>query len=168
MRLLFSSVSVAVLAALSAGADVPPGYTYCDLIGRPFCELEAIYRQAEPGRIPCGFMRGHVVFRPDDFLSGVRSKLVNFSWQGKHIHGDSLINQFRGFRLIRGQVEAGESWLDGRPAHILNYQHTSLLWHDVRDETREVSPGVYVGAMYLRRCPEPYLKVMFVLRQECE
>ena len=79
----------------------------------------------------------------------------------------ALINQFRGLRFIRANVALGDSWLDGRPAHVLDYQKTSLIWNDVRDEAREVSPGVYLGAMYLRRCPEPRLKVMFVLETEC-
>lgn len=139
------------------------GHTFDDLICRSWCELEAIYRAASPGTVPCGFYRGHVVYREDDFLAGPRAKLNNFAWQGKHFYGDSLINQFRGVKMIRAKVAPGESWLDGRPALILDYHHTSLFWKDVRDEMREVSPGVYVGAMYLRRPHEPKLKVLFVV-----
>jgi hypothetical protein len=129
--------------------------------------LEQIYRAAEPGARPAGFYRGHVVLPPCSFLAGPRAKTSNFLWQGKHFCDDTLINQWRGVRLIQAQVAPGESWLDGRPAHILDYQHTSILWRDVRDETREVSPGVYIGAMYLRRCPEPRLKLLFLLEKDC-
>ncbi len=41
----------------------------------------------------------------------------------------------------------GESLLDGQPALILDYSK-SRLWPDVRDEEREVSPGLYLGIMY--------------------
>ena len=104
-------------------------------------------------------------FSPCIFLAGPREGVANFVWQGKHFCDATLINQWRGVRMIKAEVGPGDSWLDGRPAHILDYRHTSLLWSDVRDETREVSPGVYVGAMYQRRCPEPRLKLLFILEK---
>jgi hypothetical protein len=75
-----------------------------------------------------------------------------------------LVNQWAGVRAIRASVCPGPSWLDGKPAIILDYSATSRVWSDVRDEMREVSPGLYLGAMYLRRCPEPRLKLYFVLQ----
>ena len=155
-------VLIFTIATIVAPLRADP-YTLDDLARRPWCELEAIYRAADAGTAPCGFMRGHVVFRDDDFLAGPRSKLNNFAWQGKHFSDGALINQFRGVKMIRAKVAPGDSWLDGRPALILDYHHTSLLWFDVRDEMREVSPGVYVGCMYLRRPHEAKLKVMFIL-----
>jgi len=164
--LRFVVALIPILGVVASRADERPVYTLNDLSNRSWCELEGIYRSAVPGAAPCGFYRGHVVFRPHDFLAGPRSAITNYSWQGKHFENNTLINQFRGVRMIRANVAPGESWLDGRPAHILDYQKTSLLWFDVRDETREVSPGVYVGAMYLRRFHEPKLKVLFILEAE--
>jgi len=132
-----------------------------------FCELEQIYRTLSPGTLPQGFLRGRVVYSPCESLPGPREKLNNFAWKGKHFHGDGLINQFRGVKCIKACIYLGDSWLDGKQAHILDYENTSLAWRDVRDEMREVGDGLYLGAMYLRRCPQPRLKVMFILEREC-
>jgi hypothetical protein len=169
MRIRFGLVAfvLPIFAVMTLRADERPTYTLDDLARRPWCELEAIYRRADPGPAPAGFMRGHVVYPPDQFLAGPREKFANFAWQGKHFSEGALINQWRGLRFIRAEVALGESWLDCRPAHILDYQNTSHIWKDVRDETREVSPGVYLGAMYLRRCPEPRLKEFFILETGC-
>jgi hypothetical protein len=160
-------VFVLVLFVAPAPAQDRPVYTLESLSRLPWCELERIYREAEPGCRPEGFYRGHAVYRPCEFLAGPREGVANFLWQGKHFRGDSLINQWRGVRMIKAEVGPGESWLDGRPAYVLDYQHTSIVWAKVRDEAREVSPGVYLGAMYLRRCPEPRLKTLFVL-EKCD
>jgi hypothetical protein len=130
-----------------------------------FHELESLYRQAAPGTMPTGFVRGRTVYCSHDFLAGSRARIANFFWKGKHFcdQDSSLINQFLGVRAIRAHTYPGTSSLDGQPAWILDYAHTSLLWKDVRDEMREVAPGLYVGAMYERRCPEPHLKLFFVL-----
>ena len=157
---------VLLLFALPLTAQERPAYTLEGLSRLPWCELERIYREAELGNQPIGFHRGHVVYPPCVFLAGPREQVSNFAWQGKHFCDAELINQWRGVRMIKAEVGPGESWLDGRPAHILDYQHTSVLWRDVRDETREVSPGVYIGAMYLRRCPQPRLKVLFLLEKD--
>lgn len=166
LRIGWLVLFVPILGMVAARAEELPACTAKSLSCRSWCELEEIYRLAKPGAAPCGFYRGHVVYRPDDFLSGPRSNFVNFAWQGKHFGDGALVNQFRGVRMIRAEVAPGASWLDGGPAHILDYQHASFLWRDVRDEVREAAPGVYVGAMFLRRCPDPRLKVFFILEAD--
>lgn len=145
-----------------------PCYTLNYLSRLRFDELEQIYLQAESGNAPQGSFRGKTVFRECDFLSGPRQLMTNIAWRGKHFCGDGLVNQFCGFRLIEAKVYPGESWIDGKPAHILDYRGTSKIWHDVRDETREVSPGVYVGAMFLDRCRGAKYKLLFILEAECK
>lgn len=137
-----------------------------DLERKSWAELEQIYRDAEPGRLPHGFAKGRVVYCPGTFLGGVKSEVAQLVWRGKHFSAADgmLINQWCGVRAIRAAVSFGPSWLDGKPAIILDYSGTSRLWADVRDEMREIAPGVYLGAMYLRRCPEPRLKLFFILR----
>jgi hypothetical protein len=44
-------------------------------------------------------------------------------------------------------VYTADSWLDGRPALVFDYSR-SRLWPNVRDEVREVAPGLYLGIMY--------------------
>lgn len=132
-------------------------------------ELQSLYCSAQPGHMPSGFVRGRSLFPPCEFLSGPRTKVANCLWKGKHFcpEDGTLVNQWLGVRAIRANTFTAESWLDGKPALILDYADTSRVWHDARDEMREVAPGLYVGAMFLRRCPEPRIKTMFVLEATC-
>jgi hypothetical protein len=150
-------------AAISCASE--PVYCLEDLARMSWADLERIYRQAEPGRIPSGFAAGRVVYDPDTFMAGAKSGAAKFLWRGKHFGADgTLINQWCGLKAIRATVAPGTSWLDGKPAIVLDYSVTSRVWADVRDEMREISPGLYLGAMYLRRCPGPRLKLYFILR----
>jgi hypothetical protein len=74
-----------------------------------------------------------------------------------------MINRLAGGReAVTASVYVGESWLDGKPSLILDYAG-SKRFGDVRDEMREVSPGVYVGLTYICKCPEPKLSMFFAL-----
>jgi hypothetical protein len=130
-------------------------------------ELEQLYRQAEPASVPPGFLRGKAVYCQESRFAGPRAGLTNFLWHGKHFREDcTLVNQWCGFKAIKAKVYPGSSWLDGQPALIMDYSETSHVWADVRDELREVAPGLYLGAMFQRRCPEPKFKMFFVLQAE--
>jgi hypothetical protein len=146
--------------------EAKPALCFEDLVCRNWCELEQIYRQAKPGNIPTGFLHGHVVFCPDELLAKTKGRMSTHVWHGKHFLCDgTLINQWAGVKAIRAKVDYGTSWLDGQPAIIFDYSGMSRVWHDVRDETREVAPGLYVGLMY-KGCPCAEVKVFFVLRAE--
>jgi hypothetical protein len=143
-----------------------PSYLgFDDLARMSAAELECIYRQGEPGCVPHGFARGRVVYPAETFLGGMKAEAARHLWKGKHFKADdmTLINQWCGVRCIRAAIHPGTSWLDGRPAIILDYGSTSRVWSNVRDEMREVAPGVYVGAMYVCRGDEARLKLFFVL-----
>jgi hypothetical protein len=139
------------------------------LAGMSWCELEQLYRSATPGHVPCGFVCGRAIYCPCEKGSLLRSKMTKAIWRGKIFDPDqcSMVNQWRGFRAIHAQVYEGTSWLDGKPAIILDYTTTSRVWSDVRDEIREVAPGVWLGVMYRIRCPEPQLKTFFALEAPC-
>jgi hypothetical protein len=149
-------------------AQDQPACSLEQLAAMPWSELEGLYGQAAPGAIPDGFARGRVVYPPGERLGGAKAHAAGLLWHGKHFCAadGTLVNQWLGVRAIRARVCYGPSWLDGRPSIILDYSETSRRWADVRDEMREVAPGLYVGAMYLRRYPEPRLKLLFVLELE--
>jgi hypothetical protein len=119
--------------------------------------------------MPHGFARGRVVYPCQDRLGNLKSRIARVLWRGKDFCATEqmLVNRWLGLRAIEATVSYGPSWLDGKPSLILDYSGTSRIWADVRDEMREVCPGVYVGAMYLRRCPQPKLKVFFILQAAC-
>jgi hypothetical protein len=162
-RLVVCVLLVSVLPA--AGED--GGYSVERLAHLSPCELEQLYRHAGPGSIPHGYLHGKAIYCPDRFLAGPRSKATNFLWRGKVFCGDTLVNQWRGVRAIHARVYVGPSSLDGQPAIILDYCGMSHVWRDVRDEIREVCPGVYLGLMYRRDCPAPRFEMFFALEPAC-
>ena len=147
--------------------DVKAAYCFDDLVQRSCCELEQIYRQAKPGNIPVGFLEGKVVYCSQR-MAHARSHMTSMLWHGKHFHCDgTLVNQWSGMKAIHARVGYGQSWLDGGQAIVLDYCGMSRVWNDVRDEMREVAPGLFVGAMYRGHCPCPELKLFFVLKTQC-
>jgi hypothetical protein len=134
-----------------------------------WCELEELYRQSAPGAIPNGYASGKVIYPPCERHAGRKAHCAETVWKGKHFCAEqgTLINQWLGFKAIRGRVYYGPSWLDGKESIILDYCGESRVWADMRAEMREVAPGLYVGIEYLRRCPEPKLKLMYCLQANC-
>jgi hypothetical protein len=129
-----------------------------------WCELEALYRGSAPGEIVPGYVPGVPLYDPAKRLTRLRTKVTGALWRGKHFRCDgTLINQWCGVRAIRADVYHGKSWLDGGPAIVMDYGNSSWVWADVRDEIREVAPGLFLGVMFERRCPQPRLKMFFAL-----
>jgi hypothetical protein len=128
--------------------------------------LEQLYRAAGPGCIPNGFVRGRAIHAPDTLLAGPRATVANFVWRGKVFQPceGMLVNQWRGLRAVRARIYEGPSWLDGQPSLIMDYRGTSpVVWSNVRDEIREVAPGLYVGLMYRYKPCGPKLAMYFAL-----
>jgi hypothetical protein len=164
-----------ILLAVCAWGAAPPPAPAADAVHRPcsleelarlsWADLERLYRESAPGAIPAGYARGLALHDPEAPLATTRSKVTHLLWHGKHfsVTDGTLVNQWCGFKAIRAEVSCGPSWLDGAPAIIMDYSHTSRVWSDVRDEIREVAPGLYLGAMFLRRDPRPKFKMFFAL-----
>ena len=49
---------------------------------------------------------------------------------------------------IIAKVYKSDSWLDGKECIVLDYSDTSLLAQWIRDEIREIQPGMYLGKVY--------------------
>ncbi|HEY7159060.1 MAG TPA: hypothetical protein VH575_34270 [Gemmataceae bacterium] len=131
-----------------------------------WCELENLYRQASPGAIPAGYARGRAIYCPGAFLTPARDRMTQTLWHGKHFCPDdgTLVNQWcLGTRAVRARVCYGESWLDGKPSIVMDYRGMAHVWKDVRDEIREVAPGVYLGLMYRCKAGQPRMKMFFAL-----
>ncbi|HEV3262393.1 MAG TPA: hypothetical protein VG013_36415 [Gemmataceae bacterium] len=149
-----------------APAPAAPVWSLAQLAGMSWPELEQLYRQAEPGTIPQGYTPGKAIYCPDSPRGVRRSKMTNAVWHGKIFNAceGTLINQWCGFRAIKAKVCYGPSWLDGKPSIIMDYSETSLVWEDVRDELREVAPGLYLGRMYRRKPCGPEFQCFFALQ----
>ena len=61
-----------------------------------------------------------------------------------------MVNRISPFsiRAIKAEVYRDKSWLDGRDVIVLDYSRTSLLARKIRDEIREVAPGLYLGKVW--------------------
>jgi hypothetical protein len=131
------------------------------------CELEQLYSQGSLAAIPPGAIRGQALLNPGTKLAVPSSSVSRLAWQGKVFETDGCraINRFFGVRMIKANVYTAESWRDGRPALILDYSQTSLLYAPYRDEIRQVAPGLFLGLMFDRRVCPPKLKMYFAL--EC-
>lgn len=127
--------------------------------------LDAIYRGGEAGPIPDGRVRGRVLY-PDKAFAAGRSGAARLVWQGKVFDSGlgMASNKFFGMKAVKSRVGCGPSWRDGAPAIILDYQGTSTIYADVRDEIRRVGPGLYLGLMYDRSEPCPDFKMYFALQ----
>ncbi len=98
-----------------------------------------------------------------------QSRLIGVLWKGKVIRPDGvMINRGPlGLKAVKARIFVGDSWLDGRPTLVMDYCGMSRLFADVRDELREVAPGLYLGLTYRRDCPSPRLAMFFVLDTRC-
>jgi hypothetical protein len=53
-----------------------------------------------------------------------------------------------GLKAIIASVYKGPSWLDGKECIVLDYSETSLVASHIRDEIRQIEPGLYLGKVY--------------------
>lgn len=123
-----------------------------DLLRSSRRELDELYAARDAGAIPKGDTCGTALALPGTPFVRPVSRIARPLWQGKVFDPatGTLINQVMGLRMFTAKVYPGESWFDGKPAIIVDYLETSKAVGPIRDEIREVSPGVYLGMAYLR------------------
>jgi hypothetical protein len=119
------------------------------------CDLLRMYGCADVGRFPVGYMRGGLLVMTDFPCPRLSVALSGLAWKGKHVGCDgTFINQFTGVRAIGSQAFIGPSWYDGKPTIVMQYPPKTPLFGNIRDEFREISPGLYLGLIF-ERCPCP-------------
>ena len=129
--------------------------TTTELLRLPAAELDVLYATATARELPTGVARGTALAATATRLSRPLSALVGMGlWKGKDFadEGTSLTNIVSpfGVRAIKADVWLGTSRLDDRPCVVLDYSRTSLVARCVRDEIREVAPGLYLGVVFVR------------------
>jgi hypothetical protein len=116
-------------------------------------QLDELFTTSPPGAIPDGEAKGTAIIAPGTTYTDEIAEFINhFAWQGKNFDSKkgALKNRILpfGFNAIIARVYKGPSWLDGKECIVLDYSETSLLAHWIRDEIREVAPGLYLGKVY--------------------
>lgn len=119
-------------------------------------ELDELFRQSPAGAIPDGEADGVVLLASGTDLTGPLSKLIHLvGWKGKVFDRGrgELLNRISpvGLEAVRAKVYKEASWLDEKETIVLDYSKTSLVAQWIRDEIREVSPGVYLGLVFWER-----------------
>lgn len=119
-------------------------------------ELDELFRQSPAGAIPDGEADGVVLLASGTDLTGPLSKLIHLvGWKGKVFDRGrgELLNRISpvGLEAVRAKVYKEASWLDQKETIVLDYSRTSLVAQWIRDEIREVSPGVYLGLVFWER-----------------
>ena len=128
-------------------------YTVAQLLGMSQKELDDLFTSSQPGDIPNGEANGTAIIAPGTTYSEEVASFINhFAWQGKTFDAKNgtLRNRILPFGLnaIIAKVYKGESWFDKKDCIVLDYSETSLLAHWIRDEIRQIGPGLYLGIVY--------------------
>jgi hypothetical protein len=126
-------------------------------------ELDEVYRACEvPGTLPTSEMRGTAIVAGSMFSKTIALFARLFAWQGKVFDiftadgtAGVLINKITAFSLtfIVAKVYRDASWLDNEPTIVIDYSRTSFFCKKVRDEIREIEPGVYLGRVWWGKKP---------------
>jgi len=128
--------------------------TLTDLTSMSQTELDNLFRRGPMGDIPDGDASGTVIAAPGSEFEGPIKRFARWlAWQGKVFHRSrgylhNKVGPF-GWHLIKAKVYVAPSWFDQQPAIILDYSKTSLIARSVRDEIREVSPGTFLGIVFI-------------------
>jgi hypothetical protein len=118
---------------------------------------------------PTGSVKGWAIIKPGRLTTVPRTHLTRLLWQGKEFtcDGNTMINHAFGTTMVKADVFQGHSWFDNQPTLVFDYCCTSKLFTDVRDEVREICPGVYLGLTHIRKKCGPELVAYFVLESKC-
>jgi hypothetical protein len=128
-------------------------YTAQQLIGMPQKQLDDLFTSSPAGDIPTGEANGTAIIAPDTTFSPAIAAIINhFGWQGKNFDPatGTLKNRVTAFGInaIIAKVYKEESWFDGKECIVLDYSETSLVAKHIRDEIRQIGPGMYLGVVY--------------------
>jgi hypothetical protein len=128
-------------------------YAAADLLRMKGAALEELFSQRRVAEIPDGVGRGTVLLTPGTFIAGFLAKLLYLiAWRGKIVDASNgtllnIVSPF-GVKAIKANVYKDPSWFDGAECIVLDYSKTSFVARRIRDEIREVSPGVFLGIVF--------------------
>ena len=116
-------------------------------------ELDQIFAAASAVEVPTSLGRGTALILTNTFMSRFLAGWARLgAWKGKQFATDgaslrNLISPF-GIKAIKAAVYVGPSRVDERPCVVLDYSQTSFVARPIRDEIREIAPGLYLGMVF--------------------
>lgn len=117
-------------------------------------QLDELFGKSPAGDIPTGKTDGIAIVASGTKISDEIAHFVNiFTWKGKIFEPEKgqLINRIGVIEhpFVVANVYKDKSWFDNKECIVIDYSKTSLLAHSIRDEIRQVEPGIYLGLVYL-------------------
>ena len=128
-------------------------YTMPQLLSMSGKDLDNLFSSSPSGNIPNGEAQGTAIIAPGTTYSAEIASLINiFGWQGKNFdaaHG-TLRNRILAFGLnaIVAEVYKAPSIFDNKESIVLDSSKTSIVAEHIRDEIRQIGPGMYLGLVY--------------------
>ena len=125
------------------------------LLATPKAKLDDLYRASAPGKIPVGDTLGTAIIYPGTFIAWLFARLMKwFIWQGKVFHPEEefLLNKIWpwGKRALKAKVsKVNNSWIDDKETILIDYSEHEGWLGTVRDEIREIEPGLYLGKVWI-------------------
>jgi hypothetical protein len=116
-------------------------------------QLDDLFTNSATGEIPDGEAKGTAIVAPGTTYTQEIAEFINhFAWQGKTFDAKKGVLRNRilllGFNAIIARVYKAPSWLDSKECIVLDYSETSLVARWIRDEIRQIGPGLYLGKVY--------------------
>ena len=141
-------------------------YTAPQLLSMSQDALDTLFSSSPSGDIPNGEAEGTAILAPGTTFCAEIAKIINiFGWQGKTFdaaHG-TLRNRILSFGLdaIVAEVYKAPSLFDNKECIVLDYSKTSIVAEHIRDEIREIGPGVYLGLVYWNQTKTIHFALQF-------
>jgi hypothetical protein len=116
-------------------------------------QLDELFTNSTAGDMPDGQADGTAIVAPGTSFSQEIAGFINlFAWQGKVFDAKKGVLKNRilpfGLNAIIAKVYKAPSWLDNKECIVLDYSETSLVAQWIRDEIRQIGPGLYLGKVY--------------------
>jgi len=118
--------------------------------------LGELFGAGTAGAIPDGRGRGTVLLGTGGRAARVAAAICYaLAWRGKVVNAregrlKNIVTPL-GVRAIEAAVYKQDSWYDGETCIVLDYSKTSFVARKIRDEIREVAPGVFLGLVFWGR-----------------
>lgn len=138
---------------MTATASAPSVASAGDLHRLSGKQLDQLFSELPAGALPTGLGRGTALILTNTPCSRFLAGFARLgAWRGKQFADDgaslkNVVSPF-GVRAIKAAVYHGQSRVDERPCVVLDYSQTSFVARPIRDEIREIAPGLYLGMVY--------------------
>jgi hypothetical protein len=128
-------------------------YDIPQLLAMSQAELDKLFTDSPTGEIPSGEAIGTAIVAPGTkYTLEIATLISHFGWQGKNFDAARGVLRNRilafGLNAIVATIYKGNSWFDGKECIVLDYSETSLVAQWIRDEIRQIGPGMYLGKVY--------------------